>query len=398
MIKVRITRTFLIMVFVATAQFIGTVLLARSLSRADMGFYRLVLTIIDLGVLLGVLGMDASLVRFFSSQGAIFSRFDWKSFVRGFFPWSLLLMIGVALAAHFAYRFPPLVTLGIIATMTLLLSLALHSSLLRAAHKYERAVFVSRLHLIISFACIAILYALKLLSVPAALLAYVGAAGIAGLVTYAHTRAALSSGSERLPASVVRNGLFYFGIAASLVVIAQAGPLLIARVLSLRELALFSVIASFLRLFEFVQDSSFYVLTPHLNAAKDVRMYRLLAKLLACGAGITALYLAVSKPLVHLLFNGIYDDGVRLVPWFCAVSTVKILCVLPSSIIGGLSSERILRRQCAVYILCSLLHVALTFVFVAGYGITGALAAMLVTWLTILASTLYGTRKYLAQT
>jgi O-antigen/teichoic acid export membrane protein len=398
MIKIRITKTFLIMVFIAGLQFLGTVLLARTLSKADMGFYRLILTIVDLGVMLGLLGMDASLVRFFSPEGTVFSRYNWKSFVRGFFPWSIVLLIIVSLIAGAAYRLSFTVMLGVITAMVLLLSLSLHSSLLRAAHNYERAVFFSRLHLVISFAILAGLYTLKLLTVPSALCGYIFSAALAGTIAFVHTRAALPSGDTPLPRQVVQNGLFYFGIAGSLVLISQTGPLLIARVLSLRDLAVFSVIASFLRLFEFIQDSSFYVLTPHLNAVKNTRMFRLLGKLLLAGCVVAAFYILAGKPAVHFLFGGMYDDGAHLVPWFAAVSLIKILCVLPASIIGGLGSESILRKQCAVYIVAALIHIPMTYLFLARFGVTGALAAMLITWLFLLASTLYGTRRYLIQT
>ena len=68
MLKKNISQVFIIIVSIALLQITGTILLARALPKPDMGLLRLVLTIVELASLISLMGIDYSLVRFFSSS------------------------------------------------------------------------------------------------------------------------------------------------------------------------------------------------------------------------------------------------------------------------------------------------------------------------------------------
>lgn len=394
MVKRSISRVFVLIASIALLQIVSTILLARNFTKPEMGFYRLILTMIEYGSLLAIMGMDHSIVRFFSSAESIFSQYNWKKFL-GFFSTPLFLIsFAFILLMSAAYKLKLEISILIFISIILTSFAGLLSSFLRAQKKYTLSTFLGRMNFLIFFAAVLLLLVLKNLSVTKTLFAYLISLLIALSILKNYTFNKMPSGKLNLPSSIFRNSSYYFGIGLALITMIQAGNFFIAKMLSLKDLGVYAVIFGIMRLFEFTQDSIYYVLVPALNAKKHIPAKTIFLALLLIGIIIGFFYLAAGGLIVHWLFSGRYDEGIPLIPLFVITGIIKTLLILPTSIIGGKSSEQTLRRQCYLFILTALVNIALIIVFIRQWQLKGVVLANLVSWMLLLLFSTIGTKKY----
>ena len=176
-----ITRVFLIILLVAALQFVSTMILARHLTKPEMGLYRLVISIVELGSMISVLGLDYSLVRFFSAPGVAFDRYDWKAFFRRYRVPMLVIITCVGLLAKFIYRFDWPVASFILILLVCLSSQNIFSSLLRADQRFILAIFSSRAYFVVFFLLLAALAIPGRITLPHTFTAYAAASAACGV-------------------------------------------------------------------------------------------------------------------------------------------------------------------------------------------------------------------------
>ena len=395
MLKKFISRVFIIIASIALLQIFGTIILARQLNKEDMGLYRLILTIAELGSLVSIMGIDHSFVRFFSTPGVSFEKYNWSRFLSRFFLASIVIISLVSLAARIVYGFSLLIISCVFLILVMLTSIFIFTSLLRAIHKYELAIFLSRINFIIFFGGLASLYVFKGISLKNALICYTLSAILANFIVIYYCSKNLSVGKLPIPWGVLKTGLYYFGQGVSILLIIQTGYLLIGKMLTYKDLAVYAVIASVMRLFEFVQDSSYYVLAPHLNKNSGSPLKTVFIKTLFAGLGLALVYLLFARQIIHLLFKGLYDDGAYLVPLFVGAGFIRTLNILPASILGGRGSEYVLRNQFYVMLFAAIFNIFLTYFFIQKWALLGAASASLITWCIVFAASLLVTKRFI---
>lgn len=395
MIKKTVSRVFIIIISIAFLQILGTLILARNLPKPEMGLLRLILTIVEVASIISLMGIDHSFVRFFSSAGILFDKYNWKYFLKKIFPFSLSLILIITFVFSLVYKFNLLISLSIIIILIMVTSIFILASFLRAQKKYALAIFFSRLNFIIFFFLLFGLYIFKTLSFQNALFCYVIAAILANTLIMNYCLKNIPSGTSPIPLSVLKTGLYYFGIGASMLAILQTGPLFIAKILSYRDVAIFTVIASVMRFFEFIQDSSYYVLVPHLNTQANIPARKIFL-IIASGAIIVALiYILFGRIAIHLFFGGRYDDGIYLLPFFIGIGVIRTLYVLPASIIGGRCSEKVLRNQFYLSIAVAIFNIYLNYIFIHKWQLKGAALASIISWSLLFIISTLGTAKYM---
>ncbi len=395
MIKKAITRVFTIITLIAVLQILTTIILARNLSKTEMGIYRLLLNIVEIASLLSLFGIDHSFVRFFSSAGISFSKYDWIKFLKKFFMASFAIVIFIASIAGLTYKlsFPAILFIVIVTPM--IASIFMLSAFLRAMQKYQLAIFINRMNFVLFFIFLSALWIFKNITLVNVLTFYTFTAILANLIVVCYCLKNIPSGNTQIPLSVIKNGLYYFGNGISLILILQAGPLIIAKMLSYKDLALYTITASIMRIFEFIYDSCYHVLTPYLNVKTNAPAKKIF-KVLLLMAFLTAIfYMLAGKMILHLLFKGLYDEGAYLLPLFIAIGTTRILYTLPASIIGGRSSESILRNQFFVMLSIAILNIILNYVLINKMALTGAAVANLISWILLFLITFSATQKYI---
>ena len=385
MLKKLISRVFIIIAAIASFQILSTIILARYLPKPDMGLYRLILTIAEIGSLISLMGIDHSLVRFFSSSAVSINQYDWKKFLKSFSLIPLFIIITLLLIVSPIYKFSPFVIAGLFIILIMLTYIFIFASLLRAGHRYELSIFLSRLNFIIFFLVLAGLYIFKNISFRNALLGYVLAATLANFIVIFFNVRNIPSGKNPIPASVLKNGFYYFGLGVAVLLITQTGFLMMGKMLTYKDIAVYAIIASTMRLFEFAQDSSYYVLAPYLNKETHIPKRKIFLRLFLVAMAIAVFYIFFAKPLIHFLFKGNYDEGIYLVRFFIGIGIVRTLFILPASIVGGRSSEGTLRNLFYLMISAAVFNIFLSYAMINKMGLTGAALASLITW-TLLTS------------
>lgn len=395
MLKRRIFRVFIIVAGIAVFQVLGTIILARNLGKSEVGLYRLILSIIEVAVIGSLAGIDQSLVRFFSSPNIFLASYNWAGFVKRFFlAISLPVVVLLALILGLTYKlgFPGI--LFIILSSSVIVLILILASFLRSTENYEIAVFFSRMHFLLFFLFICGLLLTKNLSYTLVLSGYILSLAASVSISVYYCLKYLPQGSEKINLSVVKNGLYYFGIGLAIMSIINMGNLFIGKLLSYRDLAIYAVIASLMRLFEFVQVSSYHVLAPYFNRQKRIPVGRIIFSLAVAAVAIAVFYLSFGSLMVHYLFKGNYDEGIYLIPLFVAAGLLRTLYVMPASIIGGKCSQLILRRQFFVCCLVAAINAVLNMVLIRRFRLTGAALANLLSWALLLIASLFGTRNY----
>lgn len=395
MLKKSISRVFIIISCIAALQISGTVILARSLPKPDMGLFRLLLTIAEIGSLLSLLGIDIALVRFLSAPEEPFKKYNWKPFLCHFSVFGLFIVALVSLAMNHIYELNAAITLSVFGLIVILASTVLFSALLRAYHKYELSIFLGRLNFIIFFLFLITLYFFKRISFTFAFASYVAAAILANLIVMRYCLKILPCGKMPIPPNVWKNGFYYFGLGISIVFIIQGGNLFIGKMLTYKDLAVFAIISSIMRLFEFAQDSLYHVLVPYLNKINRSSVSRIFVKISAIAIFIALFYLLSSKYIIHFLFKGLYDEGTYLVPLLIGTGLIRTLFVLPASIVGGIGSDSALRNQFYLMLSAAGINIWLTYTLIQRSGLWGVASANLITWCLIFLGSLLITKKHI---
>lgn len=395
MIKRAVSKVFIIISSIAFLQVAATIILARNLSKAEIGLYRLALTIAELATLVGLMGIDHAFVRFFSRPKISPAEYNWKAFLKSSSCASIIFIFAIAFIFSFIYKFPIFINIAIIILPAMLGSVFLFSSFLRARQKYELSVFFGRMNFLIFFFFLATLYLFKKLSLVNATLCYSLAAVLANCAIIYYVFKKIPCGEKPIPRSVSKTGLYYFGIAVSITFILQSSYLFIGKMLSYKDLAVYAVITSIMRIFEFAQDSTYYVLAPHLNNKANIPAKKLFLALLLLAGGIALMYLIFGKMAAHFFFKGLYDEGSYLIPFFVGIGVVKTLYVFPASIIGGRTSELTLRNQFYITAVAAVLNIWLNYVFIIKWGLAGAAYASLMTWIILFITAFYITKKHI---
>ena len=398
MIKKSISRVFIVIVSIALLQILGTIILARNLTKDEMGLFRIILTIVDLGSLSCLAGMDHAFVRFFSSPGVSFKEYNWKSFLKKLSGLSLLILILGTLVIEGFFHLKPFVVAGTVAAIAMLAVVQMLAACSRAQQKYELAITFSRLHFVVFFIILLFLQHGGKLTFHNVILGFLIAV-LAALVAVATTWGSRAlSGKIPIPVSVVKNGFYYFGIGFSTLLLLQFNYLLIGKMLSYRALAVYSVTASVMRLFEFIQDATYYILAPHLNKSMRLPAQKIFVRLFGVGLLAALFYVFFGQALIHFLLKGRYDEGFYLLPFFIITGVLRILYVVPVSLIGGRSSEATLRNQFRIIIVAVILNIGLSYAFIRLWGLAGAAGASIIIWALLLGATIIGTKHDFIQT
>ena len=189
-----------------------------------------------------------------------------------------------------------------------------------------------------------------------------------------------SQGSEPVPGRVFREGFLFLGLSVSLSVMVSMDRLVITKLMTLADLAVYSTIFSITKGFDFLFYAIGYVLMPVLSRAEKVDLRRPALAITGLAILATVGYLVLGDDVVHLLFKGRYDTGSYLIPAFVLSGVLKLFYSIPSSFIGGRAPTRAVRQFMLVNLGTMLLNVALDIVLILRMGLLGAAVATAVAW------------------
>lgn len=185
----------------------------------------------------------------------------------------------------------------------------------------------------------------------AALAAGYAFAALTGLIIHARRSAgdfteSTRSRSFRMSWPLWRRGMTFVGIAASVLVLIQSERLIIPRVLTLQDLALFSIVATLVGSpYRLLWGGIGYALLPRLSGTDDPTVRRRLVKneaLLALAGCLIAasILLPIAAPLIHMLYRGKYIVPSGLVLAVVVLGTARVSYGVASATVNGLCDDR----------------------------------------------------------
>ncbi|MCD4690916.1 oligosaccharide flippase family protein [bacterium] len=380
---VRVGNVFAVIVAGALLQVLIQIVIARGLPVADVGLISLILGALPLFSTLTLLGQDASIVRHFSKADA--ELYDLNAHARKVLGLVVPLGAAVGLAGGLYYGFPVLALAVIITLVAAQNVVLILTALLRARHRYERAIVARHLPIIGSALLLAWLFWSGTLRLESTLVSLLVAYAVSAVVTAAMRRRPSPAGAsdvalKPVDRAVIREGLLFLGVGVSFSVMVSVDKLVISKIMGLPELAVYSTVFSTTRAFDFLFYAISFVLMPTLGRVNAVSLRKPVLAISAVAVAVTTGYLLFGEDLVHLLFAGRYDAGSYLIPAFVLSGMLKLFYSIPSSYIGGRAPTRAVRQFMVLNLGTMVLNVALDIVFVIRMGLLGAAIATAIAW------------------
>jgi O-antigen/teichoic acid export membrane protein len=362
----------------AALQVVMQMLLARNLTMGEVGLFSLLLGALPILSTLSTLGQDASLVRFLTRAGG--NSYDVRGHVGRVL--SIVLPLGVAAAIAGTWFYGLGLGLGL-TLVTLVVSqnaVTVIGSVLRATHRYELAMLSVRLPTIAAAVALLILRMGDNMTYGATAVALAAAYAASALAVGSRSRGAVARGEERVPRSVLGEGFFFFGLGLSFSFMIAIDKLIIGKMMTYEDLAVYASVFAIMRGFDFLFYSMNFVLMPRVNVVSDLRLRRLNLSIAALAAVVAVVYLTVGDEVISLLYRGLYDEGSHLILPFVLSGIAKLFYSVPSSVIGG----RLPRRALVQFMWFNLagmgVNLALDIVLIGAMGLAGAAIATAIAW------------------
>lgn len=375
--KKNIIRVFIIISLLAAFQITNTFILARNLSKSDVGLFKILTIMGELACIIGLVGMNDSFVRFFSRKSP--ANYNWKSYSTSVLLLCSLLSLGIVAGISIFYALNIWLAIALAIIVIAGLVIRLFTALLRSQRHYELTTFLERMNSIPFFILLMLLLALGTLTLKNSILFYIASLIIAIFLVICAVFKKIPSGLEPVPRHLPKDGLLFFGIITTIIIMFNANQLFIAKMLSYKDVAIYAVILSVMRIFDLSVRALYYVFVPYLNTDKPIESFKIISFLIAIALAISIFYLLLGKSLIHFLFKGRYDEGVYLLPYFIGVGIFRILQTLPAGIVGGRAKGETLKRFFYFNCIGALLSIILNYIFISKWQLAGAALATLCT-------------------
>jgi len=387
-VSLRVGNVFVVIVLGALLQVVTQIVLARGLPKADVGLISLIVGALPLLSTLTLLGQDTSIVRHLSPRDA--DRYDLGAYARRTLGIVVPLGATAGFAAGLYYAFPGLPMATIVTLVASQNVVLLLTAFLRARHRYEAAIVARHLPIIGGAIGLAVLFWTSRLSLNTALITLLAAYGLSALIAAAlpgHRSSIVGSGERTpVPPHVLRDGFLFLGLGVSLSVMVSIDRLIISRLMTLPDLAVYSTIFAVTKAFDFLFYAVGYVLMPTIGRRGTMSLRRPALAVAAVAVVVAAGYLLFGDELVHLLYAGRYDLGTYLIPAFVLSGVLKLFYSIPSSYINGGAPTGAVRRFMVANLFTMALNVALDIILVRRMGLMGAALATAAAWAMRLAA------------
>jgi len=377
----RVGKVFAVIVVGAALQVLTQTVLARGLPKAEVGLVSLIIGALPLVSTLSLLGQDSSIVRHLSREGS--ARYDLPSHARRVILIVTALGILLAVIGGVYYALAGVALGAMIVLAASQNAVTVVTAFQRAAHRYESAIIGTRLPIIVAAVALMVLYANGRLTQGSALWTLLVSYAVSAAVLLARRPFPGGVSSDRfepVPGMVFREGFLFLGLSVSLSVMVSMDRLVISKLMTLTDLAVYSTIFSITKGFDFLVYAIGYVLMPVLSRAGRVDLKRPAFAIAGIAVIVSVGYLLFGDEIVHFLFKGRYDAGSYLIPAFVLSGVLKLFYSIPSSFIGGRTPTRAVKQFMVVNLATMLLNVALDIVLILRMGLLGAAIATAVAW------------------
>lgn len=361
--------------------FLANVYLGRNLSKEDMGSFKLIMIIAMLVTNISLLGQNTNLVRFFCREGL--DNYNWKSSFKTIFSISFLISLFLVPSIGFFYNINSNLIISIYLISFSLIGIELYSSIQLSKFRYHistifkespRILFPILLITSIFFINLSIINVLILLALSYFVVFLVS-------ITSFSTNNTISS--KKVPPKVFYQGLYFLVLNFILSALMSFDMLIIGKILDRRELGVYWVVFNLMRGFELAFIALTRVYIPKFSHPDRFKITNSMFIVLIFSGLLSLLYLFAGKPVLHLLYEGKYDEGAYLISIFVFSGVMRLFYSIPLSLIQSRGKNISLGllgvSGLITVLLSSLLCVFLTY----KWGNAGAALSTIFAWTTI---------------
>ena len=367
-----VTLTLSFFMFLAA---LSSILLARLLSPQAFGQFALFRTIVLFLAPLAVWGQDIAVARYFSQNRL--QSYRWRRAVGKILFIALLIDFAAVLGVKALYDLSMFTLVVIFFTVFAYTLTMLLSNLVRSQQRYRQAIFMLSgfRGLFFLFILVSILFGLDTaLAIGAFALAIVLMSALNIILTWRR----LQGGAEPVPAELHMTGLIFMGLSLSADALAAFDALFISKILDYEALALYTATLVPAQVFVILAKSAKYVWIPEFGRGANPRSSVLFKPVLGVSLAMVCAFMIGADLILHLLYDGKYDQGAPLLRLFALAGGLKLIYGLTSSIIVGQLRQKALLVHLYTTLALLLFYGFLLFFFIRAFGLYGAGFAMLI--------------------
>ena len=339
-------------------------------SISDFGIYSLSLTVVGLIYPLLLFGQQRGSIRFFIKHNLI--DYDWKR------PIIVLLLIAIFISSiivpiiswYYNAKFPFIYFCGISIICSLIIELL--ANIVRSSGQYELAIILQRSIRIIIGILVIIFFFIDF-SKLSSIFYSIGTINLFyGLFIYSFVNYKIDNGSKKVPINSQKEGLYFSVMDIITLANAYGINLIIAGILSVDYLGSFFAICIILRAYETFVQSTDFVVMPSSGDIDKKGLLVIIIKNLIISILISIFFVSVGKSLLSMVYAQKYDEYLYLIPYICALGCVKMIDIIPSSIVGGISKKSTLKNYVLFNIALTLVFIPSSIYLISNFGLKGA--------------------------
>jgi len=355
------------------------ILLGRMLTKSDFGIYALSMTIIGMLYPILLFGQQRGLVRFFVNNKI--EEYNWAKPISVLIKLSLLLsMIIVPFIAwyyHMNYAFSCFCILAILSSIIS----ELLSNLVRSSKLFELSIFLHRaIRIILSILAI-LFFLFGIDSLDIIFIAFGITHIIYGVLLYYYVTKIIRSGNRKVPSDSLKDGVYFSLMDITILANIYGINVIIASLISVEALGAFFAITIILRVFEIFIQSTDFILMPSSGELDYHSILIIIGKTFIIGTFLSLLFVLYGRNLLSLLYNHKYDAYLELIPYVSIIGLIKMIDVVPSSIISGAFSSKILKKYLNMNLILPVILVPLSIILINSIELKGAMISLIVVYL-----------------
>tara|TARA_B100000676_G_scaffold41465_1_gene39430 strand:+ start:416 stop:1579 length:1164 start_codon:yes stop_codon:yes gene_type:complete len=358
---------------------IRNVLLGRMLTISDFGVYSLSLTVVGLLYPLLLFGQQRGLIRFFIKHRV--EDYDWKRPIMVLLYSSIFVSIITVPIISWYYNVNfPFIYFCVLA-ITSSLATELLANIIRSSGHYELALILQRMVRII-VTVLVITFFLIDRPILSSIFYFAGSVNLFyGLFIYRYVIKKIDNGSKKVPISAHKEGLYFSVMDIITLINAYGVNLIIAGILSVDYLGIFFAICIILRVYDTFVQSTDFVVMPSSGDLDKKGLLVIIIKNLILGILISVFFIIFGKSLLSIVYAQKYDGYLYLLPYICILGCTKMMDVIPSSIVSGISNKYTLRQYVSFNIILTILFIPSSIYSIHYHGLKGAAIVLIILYM-----------------
>ena len=366
----------IITVFSASFGFLRNVLLGRSLSISDFSKYSLALTVIAILSAILLFGQHKGYIRFFIKNSL--EDYNWKK------PMFALIIISIVISSFILpiiskyYSTNPSFIFFCFCTIICSIVIEMSANVLKSINEFNFAIFLQRTNKVIVAFLVLFVFLFDQLVLTKMFFLFGLVNALYSIFVLFIICKKIKAGSKKMPTSSFKAG-FYFLLQDLIILIQTYGiNLIIVEKLGLDSLGVFFALNILLRIFEVFNQSTDFITMPSSGSFNGKEVFIIFKKNIFIGAIISIFFIFFGDFSLSFIYDSKYDDYLNLINWVCLLGLIKLLEIIPTSIISGVFNENALKKYVFYNFGITLIIVPLSIILMNTFNLLGAIISLII--------------------